>query len=115
MIFCGNFIDVKFSSEFFVFENNLKVLWPNHFRVKIDIERAQMFWSLQGILVKKEIFREICDWIDKSIFLLIKTDWKTQIVKITRDRTSRGIRNLGCIYGKHLKLHNCWGVVIVHV
>ena len=106
---------LNFHVSFSSLKNNLEVLWPNRFRVKIDIERAQMFWSLQGILVKQEIFRGICAWIDKIIILLIKTDWKTQIVKITRDRTSHGIRNLGCIFGKHLKLHNCWGVVIVHV
>ena len=47
--------------------------------MKIDIERTQMFWSLQGLLVKQEIFREICAWIDKIIILLIKTDWKTQL------------------------------------
>ena len=48
---------------------------------------------LQGILVK----------LYKIIIPLIETDWKPQIVKITRDRTCHGIfkRNLRCIYGKH--------------
>ena len=100
---------LNFHVNFSSLKNNLEVLWPNRFRVKIDIERAQMFWSLQGLLVKQEIFREICAWIDKIIILLIKTDWKTQIVKIIRNRRSHGIFkiNLGCIYDKHLKLHNC--------
>ena len=77
--FVANLLILNFHVIFSSLKNNLEVLWPNRFRVKIDIERAQMFWSFQGILVKQEIFREICAWIDKIIILFIKTDWKTQL------------------------------------
>ena len=84
LIFCGNFIDVKFSREFFVFEKQFggfmtKPL-PSEDRYRTEEHKCSDHFD-SGNTRKTGNFPRFCVWIDKIIIQLIETDWKNSNCK----------------------------------